>query len=437
MNPILAIILIIAAAIVGIVLGIVFYGLKDKDAKKRISAAEEEATRIVNEGIRKSESKTKEMLLEAKEEIHKSRTEYEKEVKERRAELSKQERRLEQKEATLDKKTEAFERKEEELAKKLQKVTETQAKADELCKAQMTKLEEISQLTQEQAKAYLLQSVEEEVRHEAAMKIKEIEAQLKDEADEKAREILSIAIQRCAADHVSEATSAIFDMLSRANKYIDETTPWILAKSEETKPRLATVIYNLLEAIRVGAVLLSPFIPSTCEEIFRELNTEFVNYSDVEFGKLESGKSVGESKILFNRIDEKAMLEQIEAERKAKEEAEKPIEKPEGCAIITIDKFAEVELRTAQIIACEKVPKAKKLLKLQVDLGYEKRQVVSGIAKFYEPEELIGKKVVVVANLAPATLCGIESNGMLLASGEETVRVIFLDKDTPNGERVR
>ncbi len=237
--------------------------------------------------------------------------------------------------------------------------------------------------------------------------------------------------------HVSEATSAIFDMLSRANKYIDETTPWILAKSEETKPRLATVIYNLLEAIRVGAVLLSPFIPSTCEEIFKELNTEYVNYSDAQFGKLKSGKSVGESKILFSRIDEKAMLEQIEAERKAKEEAEKPIEKPEGCAIITIDKFAEVELRTAQIIACEKVPKAKKLLKLQVDLGYEKRQVVSGIAKFYEPEELIGKKVVVVANLAPATLCGIESNGMLLASGEETVRVIFLDKDTPNGERVR
>jgi methionyl-tRNA synthetase len=237
--------------------------------------------------------------------------------------------------------------------------------------------------------------------------------------------------------HLSDALASVFEMLSRANKYIDETTPWILAKSEETKPRLATVIYNLLEAIRVGAVLLSPFIPSTCEEIFRELNTEFVNYSDVEFGKLESGKSVGESKILFNRIDEKAMLEQIEAERKAKEEVEKPIEKPEGCAIITIDKFAEVELRTAQIIACEKVPKAKKLLKLQVDLGYEKRQVVSGIAKFYEPEELIGKKVVVVANLAPATLCGIESNGMLLASGEETVRVIFLDKDTPNGERVR
>ena len=237
--------------------------------------------------------------------------------------------------------------------------------------------------------------------------------------------------------HVSDATSAIFDMLSRANKYIDETTPWILAKSEETKPRLATVIYNLLEAIRVGAVLLSPFIPSTCEEIFRELNTEFASYADVEFGKLESGKSVGESKILFNRINESELLEKIEADRAKREADEKPVEKPEGCAIIGIDKFCEVELRTAQILECERVPKAKKLLKLIVDLGYEKRQVVSGIAKFYAPEDLIGKKVILVANLAPAKLCGIESNGMILASGEETVRVIFLDSETPNGERVR
>ncbi len=237
--------------------------------------------------------------------------------------------------------------------------------------------------------------------------------------------------------HMADATEAIFEMLSRVNKYIDETTPWILAKSEETKPRLATVIYNLLEGIRIGAVLLSPFIPSTCEQIFKQINTSFTGYCDIEFGKLESGKELGENKILFDRIDEKELLAKIEAERKARELAEAPIEKPEGCAIITIDKFAEVELRTAQVIACEKVPKAKKLLKLQLDLGYEKRQVVSGIAKFYEPEDLIGKKVIVVANLAPATLCGIESNGMILASGEETVRVVFLDKDTPNGERVR
>ncbi|MBO5212228.1 MAG: methionine--tRNA ligase [Clostridia bacterium] len=235
---------------------------------------------------------------------------------------------------------------------------------------------------------------------------------------------------------VSDAVSEIFTMLSRANKYIDETTPWILAKSEETMPRLQTVIYNLLEAIRVGAVLLSPFIPATCEAIFEMLNTDITSYDDVAFGKLESGKEVGENKILFARIDEKALLEEIEKEREAKLAEAKKAEKPEGCAQIGIDDFAKVELRSAEIIDCEKIPKAKKLLKLQVDLGYEKRQVVSGIAKFYEPSDLIGKKIVLVANLAPAKLCGIESQGMLLASGEETVRVVFLDKDTPNGERI-
>ena len=203
------IIMMVVAAAIGIALGVMFYGLKDKEAKKRIANADLEATRIVNDGIRKSESKTKEMLLEAKEEIHKSRTEYEKEVKERRAELSKQERRLEQNEDTLDKKTEAFEKKEEELAKKLQKVAETQAEAETAKAAQLKALEVISGLTQEQAKQHLLESVEEEVRHETAMKIKEIEQQMKDEADDKAREILSIAIQRCAADHAAEATVSV------------------------------------------------------------------------------------------------------------------------------------------------------------------------------------------------------------------------------------
>ena len=236
---------------------------------------------------------------------------------------------------------------------------------------------------------------------------------------------------------ISEACEAVFDMLSRANKYIDETTPWVLAKDEASKPRLGTVLYNLLEAIRIASVLLTPIMPSTCEEIFSQINASATAYEDLAFGKLESGKSVGESKILFTRIDEKKLLEELEAERAAKEAAEKKIEKPEGCAIITFDKFMDVELRTAEILECEKVPKAKKLLKLKVDLGYETRQIVSGIAKFYEPQDLIGKKVIVVANLAPAKLCGIDSEGMLLASGEETIRVVFLDKDTPNGERVR
>ena len=237
---------------------------------------------------------------------------------------------------------------------------------------------------------------------------------------------------------LAEASACVFDMLSRANKYIDETTPWILAKDEANKERLGTVLYNLLETLRIGAVLLYPFIPATCEEIFRELNTELNTYDTIStFGALESGKEVGEQKVLFQRIDEAKMLAEIEAEIAKKAEAEKKAQKPEGCAIIGIDKFMEVELRTAEVLECEAVPKAKKLLKLQLDLGYEKRQVVSGIAKFYKPEDLVGKKVIVVANLSPAKLCGIESNGMILASGEEDVRVIFLDKDTPNGERVR
>ncbi|MBQ8546598.1 MAG: methionine--tRNA ligase [Clostridia bacterium] len=236
---------------------------------------------------------------------------------------------------------------------------------------------------------------------------------------------------------LSEATECVFDMLSRANKYIDETTPWILAKDEAQKERLGTVLYNLLETLRFGAVLLYPFIPATCEEIFRELNTNLTDYQSLNsFGALESGNDVGEQKVLFARIDEAKMLAEIEAEIAKKAEAEKKIEKPEGCAIIGIDKFMEVELRTAEVLECEAVPKAKKLLKLQLDLGYEKRQVVSGIAKFYKPEDLVGKKVIVVSNLSPAKLCGIESNGMILASGEENVRVVFLDKDTPNGERV-
>ena len=210
MDMILAIVLIVVAAVVGVAIGFISgITYRKKVAEREIGSAEAEATRIINEAIRGGESRKKEMLLEAKDEIHKSRTEYEKEVKERRAELSKQERRLEQKETTLDKKTEAFEKKEEELAKKLAAVAQTQEEANRLKEAQMQTLEKISGLTQEQAKAHLLKSVEEEVRHETAMKIKEIEQQLKDDADEKAREILSTAIQRCAADHAAEVTVSV------------------------------------------------------------------------------------------------------------------------------------------------------------------------------------------------------------------------------------
>jgi len=203
---IFAVIGVLVGVAIGFVIGMLY---RKKVAEREIGSAEMEATRLINEAIRAGESRKKEMLLEAKDEIHKSRTEHDKEVKERRAELSKQERRLEQKEATLDKKTEAFERKEEELAKKLAKVTETQAAAEEIRVQQLKKLEEISELTQEQAKQYLLQSIEEEVRHDAAMKIKEIEGQLKDDAENLAREVIATAIQRCAADHAAETTVSV------------------------------------------------------------------------------------------------------------------------------------------------------------------------------------------------------------------------------------
>lgn len=177
--------------------------------EREIGSAEEEATRLINEAIRSGESRKKEMLLEAKDEIHKSRNEYEKEVKERRAELTKQERRLEQKESTLDKKTEAFEKKEEELSRRMNEVAQAKAQAEEIRKQHLATLEEISGLNQEQAKQILLESVENDVRHDAAMKIKEIEAQLKDEADDRAREIIATAIQRCAADHSAETTVSV------------------------------------------------------------------------------------------------------------------------------------------------------------------------------------------------------------------------------------
>lgn len=262
---------------------------------------------------------------------------------------------------------------------------------------------------------------------------------------------------------LADALSCVFDMLSRANKYIDETTPWVLAKDESKRERLGTVLYNLLEAIRWGAVMLAPFIPETSAEILEEVGAS-LSFDDIidgigkdrirqlantldtigkaeQFNGLVAGSIVKDSRVLFARVDEEKKLAELEEKRKARfasqNKSEEKIEKPEGVAQIGIDDFMKVELRTAKIIACESVPKAKKLLKLQVDLGYEQRQVVSGIAKFYKPEDLVGKKIILVANLKPATLCGIESNGMILASGEEQIRVVFLSDDTPLGERVR
>jgi len=202
--------LIVAAFVVGsIIFFIVGYQQRKRIAEKEIGGAEEEAKRILNEAIKSAENKKREMMLEAKEEIHKSRTENERELKERRADLQKQERRLQQKEETLDKKLDAHEKKEEDLARKLANVAATQEEVNTIKRGQLEMLEKISGLTQEDAKNYLLQNIESEVRHESAMKIKEIETQMKDQADQLAREIISIAIQRCAADHAAEATVSV------------------------------------------------------------------------------------------------------------------------------------------------------------------------------------------------------------------------------------
>ncbi len=242
-----------------------------------------------------------------------------------------------------------------------------------------------------------------------------------------------------ASYHVADSLDALFTALRRANKYIDETTPWVLAKDEANKERLATVIYNLLETVRIAAVVLTPYLPDTAERIFGQLGTDKKSYDTVgAFGALEAGKSLGEASVLFARIDENKLFADIEAKRAESEAAakEESAEEVERLPEIAIDDFAKVELRVAQIVECEPVPKAKKLLKLQVDLGFEKRQVVSGIAKFYTPDELIGKKVVLVSNLKPAKLCGVDSYGMLLASGEEEVKVVFLDPSAKNGDRI-
>jgi len=267
-----------------------------------------------------------------------------------------------------------------------------------------------------------------------------------EDTDAELKEIAMAAVkafdEKMDTFHIADAIDEVVSLLRRTNKYIDETMPWALAKDEAKKARLGTVMYNLLECIRIAAILLEPIMPTTSQSIYTQIGTSAVGYATLNtFGGIKTGDSVGEASVLFARIDEKKMMEEINAETEAAaaaaEAAAKAAEKPEGLALIGIEDFMNVELRTAQIIACEKVPKAKKLLKLQLDLGYEKRQVVSGIAKFYEPDTLIGKKVIIVANLKPATLCGIESNGMILASGEDQIRVVFLAEDTPLGERVR
>lgn len=242
---------------------------------------------------------------------------------------------------------------------------------------------------------------------------------------------------RMNAYRSAEAVDAVMNLAKRCNKYIDETTPWSLAKDENERPRLETVLYNLLECIRLLGVLLKPIIPSSSAAIAEQLGTDC---AEETFGAVREFNA-GEAKPLFARVDVPKVLEELEAEHKAELEKEKNA-KPENLvsfAEIAIEDFAKIELRTAEITACESVKKAKKLLKLTLNDGSgAPRTVVSGIAPWYTPEQLTGHTVIVVANLKPAKLCGVESNGMILAAdaGENDVRVIFAD-GIPAGSRVR
>ncbi|MFR5864447.1 MAG: methionine--tRNA ligase [Acutalibacteraceae bacterium] len=261
---------------------------------------------------------------------------------------------------------------------------------------------------------------------------------------------LQTAVLGCASSAVAhyeryelaDACADVISLFRHCNKYIDETTPWVLAKSEADRARLASVMANLAEAVRIGCALFTPIAPDSAAKIaalFGFASEELTTDTLDAFRFCASGCAVGACGALFARVDQKKLeeyLKQLSAGKpQDKKQEEKPAEPVPG--VIGIEEFQKVALRVGQIVACEPVPKSDKLLKLSVDLGSERRQVVSGIAKFYTPESLVGKKIILVANLKPVKLRGVESNRMILASGEDEIKVVFVDDSVPNGSTVR
>ena len=245
---------------------------------------------------------------------------------------------------------------------------------------------------------------------------------------------------------INNALAEIFKVVSRANKYIDETAPWVLGKDESKKARLATVLYNLLETIRIVSTLLSNFMPTTMPKVWEQIGaaeTDITYENAGKFGVLPADVTVHRGEIIFPRIDVDKEIEELNkiigSNAEPEEKADDGFEPAPIADEITIDDFAKVDLRVALVKDCEKVKKSKKLLCLQLDDGFGGRQVVSGIAAWYKPEDLIGKKVVIVANLKPVKLCGVESNGMICAADtpDGAASVIFPDQDLPCGAKLR
>ena len=232
----------------------------------------------------------------------------------------------------------------------------------------------------------------------------------------------------------SDALDAIFTLLRRTNKYIDETMPWALAKDESKKDRLATVLYNLIESIRFSAIALIPFIPSTANKILDQINTDQRDYQTLnEFGAYKEGTKVTEKpEILFARLDSKEIEKKV-AKLSTVQEVKKEVKEDD---LITIEDFKKVELVVGTVEECKKHPDADKLLVSKINLGKETRQIVSGIADYYSPEEFVGKKVIVVANLKPAKLRGVESQGMVLAGETKDLLEVINVENLPNGTKI-
>lgn len=244
---------------------------------------------------------------------------------------------------------------------------------------------------------------------------------------------------------VADAITEIFHLFKRCNKYIDETTPWLLAKEEEKKPRLSEVMYNLTESITIGTTLLKSFMPDTAEKIFQQLNTKEVPFDCLDtFGNYKSGTKVTEKpEILFARLDIKEVMERVEAlhpqvEEEQVSETDEPVIDIEAKPEITFDDFEKMQFQVGEIIECKAVEKSKKLLCSQVKIGTQVKQIVSGIRKHYTPEEMVGKKVMVLVNLKPAKLAGVLSEGMLLCAEDENGELALMipEKKMPSGAEI-
>ena len=269
------------------------------------------------------------------------------------------------------------------------------------------------------------------------------------EVDEDLKQIVTGTVSKVEAKmaelRVADAITEVFNLFKRCNKYIDETTPWILAKDEASKPRLSTVLYNLVESIGIGATLLHSFMPKTSEKILEQLNASQVDYDELgTFGHYENGKKVVEKpEILFARLDLEEIMKKVEELYPSEDVEEVKEDEEPGIDVepkdeISYDDFMKMQFQVGKIIECKAVEKSKKLLCSQVKIGSQVKQIVSGIRKYYSPEEMVGKKVMVLVNLKPAKLAGVLSEGMLLCAENDKGELALMepDKDMPSGAEI-